>query len=220
MRSFVKKIAHPVLRRWYQRKTKKVQKFQRHGISLEIYPGVFHPGVFLSTAIFIDFLSTKDLDNKRVLELGAGSGMISFYCAKQGAKVTATDINSSAIKGLKSNSQRNNLPISVVYSDLFEAVDANDFDIIIINPPYYPQEPKDEKDHAFFCGTSFEYFDRLFQQIAQSKSNSRIWMILSEDCAIEKINAIATTFGLKMELEFETKKRMELNFIFKIGING
>lgn len=220
MRSLIKKIVHPLLSRWYERKTKKVQQYQRHGIVLDIYPGVFHPGIFLSTNLFIDFLSTKELKDKRVLELGAGSGMISFYCAQKGAIVTATDINSNAIKGLKANAKQNQLSISVVNSDLFEAVDPNAFDLLLINPPYYPQEPKDEKDMAFYCGSSFQYFERLFSQLSQSILQQTIWMILSEDCDLERIRSIAGENGLSLELVFETKKRMERNFIFKIASNG
>jgi release factor glutamine methyltransferase len=40
------------------------------------------------------------LKNKHVLELGAGSGLIAIKAAKEGALVTATDINPVAIEYL------------------------------------------------------------------------------------------------------------------------
>ena len=44
-----------------------------------------------------------ELENKRFLELGAGSGLISVFAAQQLAIVTATDINHVALEKLKEN---------------------------------------------------------------------------------------------------------------------
>ncbi len=216
MRRLLKKIVHPILNRWYQRKTSRMQQYRNHGIALDVFPAVFHPGIFLSTNIFIDFLKPHDLAGKRVLELGAGSGMISFFCAKQGAIVTATDINENALKGLHLNAEKNRLSITVLASNLFENVSPNNFDLILINPPYYPKNAENEKDQAFFCGENFEYFQQLFAQLSQAKRLPTIWMILSEDCAIATIKEIASTHGFEMDGIYETKKRMEQNYIFSI----
>ena len=91
MRKIVKKIAFPFLHRWYQLKTKSISIYSRYGLKISVLPGVFHPGVFLSTNLIISYLKTRELDGKFFLELGAGSGLISLFAAKSGAKVTATD---------------------------------------------------------------------------------------------------------------------------------
>lgn len=220
MRSLLKKIVHPFLNKWYQNKTKKVQNYRKHGIDLEIWPDVFHPGVFLSTNIFIGFLQTKALQSKRILELGAGSGMISFFCSKQGAKVTATDINENALKGLRSNAEKNKISLNVVASNLFENVDPNEFDLILVNPPYYPKNPQNQKDQAFYCGENFEYFHSFFDQIeSKMDQNVEILMILSEDCDLSMIKKIAENHGFTLEIVHETTKRMERNYIFQIVVN-
>jgi len=218
MRKLIKKIAFPLLNKWYQAKTKKTSNYSKEGIEITIYPGVFHPGVFLSTNIFIDFLKNTNLSGLSFLELGAGSGMISFYAANQGAIVTATDINTNAIEGLRFNSKATQIPIQVVKSNLFENVSPNEFDWIIINPPYYPKNALNEKDQAFYCGEDFDYFKKLFQQLKQSweRETAQIMMILSEDCDIERISMIANNHGIILEQDSEVTKRGELNVIYRI----
>lgn len=217
MRNTVKKILFPFLNSWYKKKNSKVSFYENHGIKLKVLPNVFHPGIFLSTNIFIEFLSQFELKNQSVLELGAGSGMISFYCAKNGAKVTSTDINKNAIAGLKENSESNQLPIEIIESNLFENVQPNDFDYILINPPYYPKNPSSEQEKAFFCGADFEYFKTLFAQLQnQWTIESNIFMILSEDCELEQIKSIASSKKISLKLDYETKKLQERNYIFRL----
>ena len=218
MRKVIKKIAFPLLNKWYQAKTKKSSNYSKEGIEITIYPSVFHPGVFLSTNILIDFLKKTNLTGVSFLELGAGSGMISFYAAKQGAIVTATDINSIAIKGLKFNSKTTQIPIQVIESNLFEKVSPNEFDWIIINPPYYPKNALNEKDQAFYCGKDFDYFKKLFHQLKESweKEFVQIIIILSEDCDTEKICKIAKSYDIVLEKDHEVKKRGERNIIYRI----
>ena len=221
MRKLIKKIAFPLLNKWYQAKTKKTSNYSKEGIEITIYPGVFHPGVFLSTNIFIDFLKNTNLSGLSFLELGAGSGMISFYAANQGAIVTATDINTNAIEGLRFNSKATQIPIQVVKSNLFENVSPNDFDWIIINPPYYPKNALNEKDQAFYCGEDFDYFKNLFFQLKKDwhKTTNQIVMILSEDCDFKTINKIANENGIKFELKQQILRRLEKNYIYTINHN-
>lgn len=220
MRKILKKIAFPILNKWYQAKTKKVSKYSKHGLNLEIQPGVFHPGVFLSTNIFIDFLKTRELSQKKVLELGAGSGMISLFAAKNGAIVTSTDINENAIKGLSQNAVLNELQLDVIKSNLFENIDPNSFDFIIINPPYYPKTPTNSQEHAFYCGENFEYFNVLFTDLKNkwTRNEVEILMILSEDCEIERIKKVGAENKIELVLIFETSKRKEKNYIFQLKV--
>src|SRR5215211_7730752 len=74
------------------------RQYSSHGIHLEIAPQVFHPGFFFSTKLLMRSLS--NLQNKTLLELGAGSGLISMHAERQGAIATASDINAVAIEYL------------------------------------------------------------------------------------------------------------------------
>ncbi len=216
MRKLLKRLLFPFLNAWYNTKTKKVTMYQRHGLELEIHPSVFHPGTFLSTNIFIEYLKSREISGLSILELGAGSGMISLFCSKMGAKVTASDINEVALEALKSNSVKNGHPIEIVHSDLFENLNATDFDLILINPPYYPKNPRNDKEKAFFCGEDFDYFRRLFVQLKEVNDKAKTLMILSEDCDIDHIQSLARANHLNWELVHETIKRREKNFIFEL----
>ncbi|QBZ96862.1 methyltransferase [Flavobacterium sangjuense] len=170
-----------------------------------------------STNILLDFVKKLDLQNKSFLELGCGSGIISLLAAKNGAAVTASDVNQIALDFLETNASKNKLKLKIIYSDLFDNLKNQTFDYIIINPPYYPKTPKNIKEHAWFCGENFEYFEKLFVQLPNYLAAGDCYMILSQDCDIEKIKAIALRNALAFELVFEKKNLVETNYLFKVA---
>ena len=217
MNGLLKRFFAPFLKRVYSYKTGKRSSFSYMGINIVIFPGVFHPLLTFSTKNIIRFLAGKDLKNLSVLELGAGNGLISLYCSKRGAKVTASDISKPAISGLKLNSKNLGLPVHIISSDLFESIEKQDWDLILINPPYYPKNPTTELERAMFCGEEFEYFERLFEQLVPVLPLAEsCLMILSEDCNINRISEKAESQGLKLSFEQEYKNWWEINYIFKI----
>jgi release factor glutamine methyltransferase len=172
-----------------------------------------------STKILLDFINEMDLENKTFLELGCGSGIISLLASKKGAKVTASDINQTALDYLHDNAAKNNLTVKTVFSDLFQNLENQSFDCIIINPPYYPKKPKSIKEQAWFCGENFEYFEKLFSQLPQFLlPATECFMILSQDCDLEKIKAIASGDAMAFKLVLEKKELVETNYIFKVEI--
>ncbi len=183
-----------------------------------INPGVFHPGFFFSTKFLLHFLSNENLKGVSILELGAGSGLISIYCAKEKqAIVTSSDVSSLSIKNLLENSNLNRVSIRIVQSDLFENLNPDDFEMIIINPPFYPGNPKTESEAAWYCGENFEYFRKLFFQLRErAKPDVILYMVVSEDCEINTIEGIANQNDFQMTLVLERKFWGERNFIYKI----
>ena len=218
--SVIKKILngfHPILKplsRWY---LSKPRKYSYHGVEVNVLPGVFHPGLFFSTKVLLGYLKTRNLVDKSLLELGAGSGLISIYCSRRGARVVASDISQTALRGLDENVKRNHALIKVVESNLFDNVHPEDFDIVIINPPYYPKPVNSESDMPWFCGEHFEYFEKLFFQLKEKKSKTEILMILSEDCDMVNIRSIANKNSLQLIEEFSVTKWGEVNRIYKIS---
>lgn len=191
--------------------------YRYKGIRLQIPPQVFHPAFFFSTKLLLRFINGLDVTGKTFLELGAGSGLIAFIAARKGAKVTATDINHTAVAFLRRNKRTNKIPIKVIASDLFSDVPKQLFDIIAINPPYYKKNPASEADYAWYCGENGEYFICLFKTLGDYvSSDSAVFMILCDGCDIELIKSIAKRFGFTM-IPVQAKKNMvEMNYIFKI----
>jgi release factor glutamine methyltransferase len=217
MRGKIKRLLFPILSKWYEKNNGQPQTYKNKGIKMTILPEVFHPGYFLSTNILLDFISSKELKNKSVLELGAGSGFISFYLAKNcGSKVTASDINLNAIEGLKLNRDKLQLPIEVVTSNLFENIDLDSIDLILINPPYYPKAVTNNRETAFYCGEDFDYFKRLFEGLKKVNRDSKAYMILSEDCQLQEITRLANENTLNLTEVHRKRKTREWNIIFEI----
>ncbi|WP_237274900.1 methyltransferase [Tenacibaculum ovolyticum] len=217
MKRLIKKIIEPIFKKLFFKYYSKSRKYAYKGISVNIHPEVFPPHFTISTKILLDFLEGKDLKDKTLLELGCGSGIISLFCASKRAEVTASDINNIALKNLKEASIANGLPIEVIHSNLFDTISKTHFDYIIINPPYYPKTPKNIKEQAWFCGENFEYFERLFKQLATEINFENIFMILSEDCNMLKIKNIALVNKLQLSCVLEKSVFLEKNFIYKIN---
>lgn len=217
MRNFIKKITHPFLKFGLQLYYFKPRTFCYDGICIKVHPDVFPPHLTISTTILLDFIKEKELNNKTFLELGCGSGIISLLATQKGAKVTATDINTTALEFLSDNAKKNNLELEIIESDLFQSLTERTFDCIIINPPYYPKNPKNIKEQAWFCGENFEYFEALFPQLKnQLIPSNETFMILSEDCEVEKIKAIASKSDIAFTLVLEKKAVGEKNYIYII----
>ena len=208
----------PILKKLAGIYTRKEREFSYNDISVKVLPGVFHPGLFISTKVLLNFVNTLKFEGKTFLELGAGTGIISILAAKKGAVVYASDISSKAVENVKLNAAKNNVQINIFTSDLFNNIPDMQFDYIIINPPYYSRDPGEEEEYAWFCGSNFEYFKSLFNSLSNYISkDSKVFMILSEVCDIQKIKSIG------MENEFIWKLKMkkqfwgEKNYIFEIS---
>jgi release factor glutamine methyltransferase len=218
------KLVRPIVSRTYkpmlQRYLAKPRKYNYNDLSIVVQPGVFHPGFFFSTKLFLEFMKGKELKGKTVLEVGAGSGLISIYAASVGAIVTAIDISKTAVENVKNNATLNGLKVEAFYSDMYSNVAPQKFDIVIVAPPYYKKHPLKEAEHAWYCGENGEYFSKLFSGLREYITpTSKVWMILSDDCDIQMIKAIAVKYGFAMQTVLERTKYWEINYIFEISSN-
>ncbi len=217
MTNLFRKILQPLphLVRWY---LSKERSYHYQGLRIDITPGVFHPGLFFSTKMLLRFLEKQSIKDATVLEIGAGTGIISLLAAKMGAKVTATDISQLAIENIGINARKNNLPLDIIQSDLFETLPVTKFDWILLNPPYYAKQPMREEELAWYCGEHHEYFIRFFTSLPLFiTSNTNTVMVLSDVCDLPAI------FRIGSEHNFEFVKLSEKNiwvdgknYIFKI----
>jgi release factor glutamine methyltransferase len=192
---------------WALRYIRRNRYYRFAGLQVEVPPGVFHPGVFWSTPVFLDFLQSFDFQGKEVLDIGSGSGLISLFAARRGASVTALDINPLAVETTRRNAAANGLHIGVVESDLFDNLPPRTFDFVLVNPPYYQAVPPDMAARAFFAGENLEYFEKLFRQLPERiHATTRTWMILSGKCTLGKMEEIAAANALRLATVFEKRK--------------
>lgn len=218
MRAFFQYCFLPFYRRWALWHIQENRRFRFQGLELRVPVGVFHPGIFFSSPIFLRFLQGFDFQGKRLLDIGTGSGLLALFAAQKGADVCALDIHPLAVETAQANALRNNLKLRVLESDLLDELEAQPFDFVLINPPYYPKKPQNFSEHAFFAGQNLEYFEKLFSQlprVLKTSAKTYIWMILSEDCALDQISRIAQNHKFLLHSVWEQKKWGERFFVFQ-----
>ena len=192
----LRRLLHRIfLRYWSFRKNRTVTT-RVEGFDLIVLPSVFHPKYFGSSAIFARFINTLSLQGKSFLDLGCGSGIIALCAARSGAKVTAVDINPSAVETTRRNAERARLQIKTEVSDVFANV-RESFDVIAWNPPYLPGSPKDLAESAFFGGPEYEVIQRFVLEARKHlKNGGRIYTIVSTDADVDFICRLFNTHGL------------------------
>ena len=111
------------------------------GVTLVSHPGVFgHGKVDEGTLLMLESLESS-LPKKplKVLDMGCGDGIISAWLAKRGHLVTAVDVSAFAIEACKRTLAINGLEGRVLLSDVFSALEEEQFDWIISNPPFHKE---------------------------------------------------------------------------------
>ena len=217
MRTVLKHIVARTYKPFLERYLSRTRTYKYDGIELEIPPEVFHPGFFSSTQLLLKYILELPLKQMRVLELGAGSGLISMAVSREEADVSASDINRIAIDYIGRNCKRNSLSIKTINSDLFDDIPPQVFDIIAINPPYYKKTPVKPIDHAWYCGEKGEYFFKLFSQLENFiHQKSEVIMVACDGCDIQMIQKAANDHGYDLQCVLIKPALLERNFIFKI----
>lgn len=93
--------------------------------------------------LLIDVLEKTELaQNRRVLDLCTGSGVVAIAAAELGAaSVTAFDICPHAVRCSRGNAVHARVDVEVREGSFSGALDYAPFDIIVSNPPYVPTPP-------------------------------------------------------------------------------
>lgn len=216
MRKKMQHIWSRLFSRHMLRKIERDRQFRHGDIIIELYPGIFHPGYFKSSRLLLNWVDATPLEGKTVIEVGAGSGITSLSAAKKGADVWAIDINPAAVEQLQKNAESNDLKLTIRESDLFANVDEIVFDFVLINPPFYPKNPRNAAEKAWYCGEGFEYFHALFQQLKNRQQSQGILMTLSDGCDLERIQSIATEYGYSFAERQRIRSFFEVNFLFEV----
>ena len=221
-KKLVKKVYVQFIYPFIKKHLLKDRSIEFKGFKLIVLSGIFHPSFFFSTKYLFSFIELQSLENKNCLEIGSGTGVLSLLMLRKKARVTAIDINPLAIRNSQLNYNLNksqfDSQLNIIQSDLFDQVAIEEFDFIIINPPYFFAEAQNENEHAWYCGKNGEYFIKLFSQLKKyTNINTNIFMILSETSDTVRIQKIAQEYHWKFLKIQEKRIWWEDNYIFKIS---
>ncbi len=149
----------------------------------------------------------KRLARGKVLDMGVGSGIQALAAAKKSKSVLAVDVNPVVVLHCKKNIK--NKKIKCLQSDLFSKI-KDEFDTIIFNPPYLPQELP-ERDVALEGGKKgYETIVRFLDSAnAHLKTDGMILLLFS---SLSNKNRVEQS--IKQNL-FEYKQLDRLHIFFE-----
>jgi release factor glutamine methyltransferase len=94
------------------------------------------------------------------------------------------------------------------------------FDYIVLNPPYFFKSADDMSMYAWNCGKNGEFFKHFFCSLKKYLDPKGLcYMVLADNCDINRIENLAIDFNLSFKLIHEKKIAWEKNFIFEITLN-
>ncbi len=135
-------------------------ELQRHaatfvidGLTIVAPAGVYHPTPESSSLLFIrNIQALAGPEVPRTLEIGTGCGAIALFVAHRWrGYVAATDISEETLATARANARRNDLTPRFLQSDLFQAVDEADFDLVVFNTPLIDKAPEDDLERQSLC---------------------------------------------------------------------
>jgi release factor glutamine methyltransferase len=222
MKKLLRNITHKIyFNLIHKRKLNKTVVEKLGNYRFKVSPSVFNPKDYLASEIFAKFISALDnMKNKKVLDMGCGSGVLSVFALSKEAVVTSADINNASVKCTEENISINGFTdnYEVIESNLFANLSSvNKFDLILFNPPYYKGEPKNDFQKGFYGGKNYEVVEEFFRNAKMFLSETGvIYVILSDDADLIMIEQIACKSGFKFNIEQTRKKYFETFYIYKL----
>lgn len=94
----------------------------------------FGTGHHQTTTMMMEFILEEDFQNKRVLDMGAGTGILAILAYKVGAKdISAIDYDPICYDSMIENSRINNSPLSQILCGSKDVIPEKKFDIVLAN---------------------------------------------------------------------------------------
>jgi len=197
----------------YDRMRDKAQKpyeIEYGGIILDVLPNVYAPEFFDDSLWFAKQLQ-EIVGDKSLLEIGTGTGIIAVFCAKNGAKVVATDINQDAVKNAPLNAERHKLDISVKEGDVYDALSPDEkFDFIFWA---HPCNAWDVETNMLLASGIDPLYQSLRKYIAGARDHStpggKLLLGTGDSADLKLIDAIAKDNGYSLKLLREINQPLE-----------
>jgi tRNA1Val (adenine37-N6)-methyltransferase len=137
----------------------------------------------------------------RILDIGTGTGLVALMMAQRypNAQITAIDIDSSAIHQAQDNVMKSpfSSQITVLQKDVRNMSDAQGFDAIISNPPYFVDSlscPDPQRNTARHTD-SLSYHDLMYAVSVLLKESGIFSVIIPEE-SVSRLESEANVNGM------------------------
>lgn len=160
------------------------------------------------TEILVDLIINDNSNNKKILDIGTGSGAISLALSKnlKDSKIIGVDISKNAIDLANENKIKLNINnVEFKESDIFSNIEEK-FDIIVSNPPYINKEDFEKIDkklyyepqNALYGGEDGLYFYKKIIKNAKNflNKNGKIYLEIGYDQK-DSISNLLEKYGYK-----------------------
>ncbi len=160
------------------------------------------------TEILVDLIINDNSNNKKILDIGTGSGAISLALSKnlKDSKIIGVDISKKAIDLANENKIKLNINnVEFKESDIFSNIDEK-FDIIVSNPPYINKKDFEKLDkklyyepqNALYGGEDGLYFYKKIIKNAKNflNKNGKIYLEIGYDQK-DSISDLLEEYGYK-----------------------
>jgi 16S rRNA G1207 methylase RsmC len=186
-------------------------EIQCEGVALTVLPNVYAPGFFTDSLWFAQRLP-QIVGTKSLLEIGTGTGVVAIFCARNGSRVVATDINPDAVQNARLNVMRHNLGISVREGNLFEPIKPYEkFDYIFWAHPFNNWKTP-VRDMLLRSGRDYNY-EGLRGYITGAKNHlapkGKLLLGTGDSADLKTVSAIAARNGYRPRLLNDVKMPLE-----------
>lgn len=151
-----------------------------------------------------------EIENKKIIDIGAGTGMLGIGAAFLGGDVTMIEIDKDAYEILKNNVAKTDHEIRLINKNIFDFDFDEEYDTALINPPFGIKS--DNKDMDFIVKAS-KISKHIFSIHDGSESNINNIKSLFEKNNLEIIESLIMDFSLKSTYPWHEEKNKILKVL-------
>lgn len=115
-----------------QKQLSRVQDFENPRISLEQY----RTPIRLAADLLFTAYMNGDIEDKKVVDLGTGTGLLAIGAALLGSEVIAIDKDKEALKTAEENAKKLGVSESIEFKQKTVEEFSGEFDTTVMNPPF------------------------------------------------------------------------------------
>lgn len=144
-----------------------------------------------------------EIENKKIIDIGAGTGMLGIGAAFLGGNVTMIEIDKDAFEILKNNVAKTDHEIRLINKNIFDFDFDEEYDTALINPPFGIKS--ENKDMDFIVEAS-KISKHIFSLHDGSESNINNIKSLFEKNNLKIMESLMMDFNLKSTYPWHEEK--------------